>query len=161
MMIFNDFVRKYDLQNKATSNIKIQQVLSSLSLNEMGIYLRDGPFKSDTGIVNLHQSRGTHWVCYINRYYFDSYGCVPPKKLSEFNIKQNGYCLYSEYQIQKKDSFCASYCLYILYLTKVLGIDFKSAVLNLYYQRFSQNIICTFIILHTSIIIIILAFIFE
>ena len=37
----------------------------------------------------------------------------------------------------KNDSFCASYCLYIIYLTKVLGIDFKSAVLNLYYQRFS------------------------
>ena len=37
----------------------------------------------------------------------------------------------------KNDSYCASYCLYISYLTKVLGIDFKSAVLNLYYQRFS------------------------
>ena len=59
------------------------------------------------------------------------------QKLSKFIIKQNGYCLYSEYQIQKNDSFCASYCLYIIYLTKVLGIDFKSAVLNLYYQRFS------------------------
>ena len=31
----------------------------------------------------------------------------------------------------------ASYCLYIIHLTKALGIDFKSAVLNLYYQRFS------------------------
>ena len=37
----------------------------------------------------------------------------------------------------KNDSFCASYCLYIYYLTEVLGIVFKSAVLNLYYQRFS------------------------
>ena len=43
----------------------------------------------------------------------------------------------SEYQLQKNDSFCASYCFFILYLTKVLGIDFKSAVLNLYYQRVS------------------------
>ena len=39
----------------------------------------------------------------------------------------------------KNDSFCASYCLDKIYLTKVLGIDFKSAVLNLYYQRFSKN----------------------
>ena len=137
MMTFNDFVRKYDLKIKATSNIKIQQVLSSLSLNDIGIYSRDGPFESDIGIVNLHPSRGTHWVCYINENYFDSYGCIPPKKLSKFIMKQNGYCLCSEYQIQKNDSFCASYCLYILYLTKVLGIDFNSAVLNLYYQRFS------------------------
>ena len=66
MMTFNEFVRKYDLKNKATSNIKIQQVLSSLSLYDIGIYLRDGPFESDIGIVNLHPSRGTHWICYIN-----------------------------------------------------------------------------------------------
>ena len=134
MLTFNRFVKKYNLKNKATSNIKIQQVLSSLSLNGVGIYLRDGPFKSDIGIVNLHPSKGTHWVCYINENYFDSYGVVCPKKLSKSIIKRNGYCLYSEYQIQKNDSLCASYCLYILYLTKVLRIDFKSAVLNLYYQ---------------------------
>ena len=137
MITFNEFVKKFNLKNKATSNIKIKQVLSSLSLNNVGIYLRDGPFESDIGIVNLHPSKGTHWVCYINENYFDSYGCSPPKKLSKFIIKRNGYCLYSEYQIQKNDSFCASYCLYIIYLTKVLGIDFKSAVLSLYYQRFS------------------------
>ena len=136
-MSFNDFIKKYNLRNKATSNIKIRQVLSSLTLNDVGIYLRDGPFESDIGIINLHPFRGSHWVCYINENYFDSYGCSPPKKLSKFIIKQIGYCLYSEYQIQKNDSFCAIYCLYIIYLTKVLGIDFKSTVLNLYYQRFS------------------------
>ena len=135
MMTFNDFIKKYNLRNKATSNIKIQQVLSSLSLNDVGVYLRDGPFGSDVGVVNLHPSKGTHWVCYINENYFDSYGCAPPKKLSKFTIKRNGYCLYSEYQKQKNDSFCASYCLYSIYLTKVLGIDFISAVLNLYYQK--------------------------
>ena len=136
-MTFNDFIKKHNLKNKATSNIKIQQVLSFLSLNEVGIYLRDGPFESDIGIVNLHPSKGTHCVVYINENYFDSYGIVCPKKLAKFIIKRNGYCLYSEYQIQKNDRYCASYCLYIIYLTKVLGIDFKSAVLNLYYQKFS------------------------
>ena len=137
MITLNDFIKKHKLRNKATSNIKIQQVLSSLSLNEVGIYLRDGPFSGDIGIVNLHPSKGSHWVCYIDENYFDSYGVVCPKKLSKFIIKRNGCCLYSEYQIQKNDSFCASYCLYIIYLTKIVGIDFKSAVLNLYYQRFS------------------------
>ena len=137
-MTFNDFIKKHNLKNKATSNIKIQQVLDSIGLNNIGIYLRVGPFSSDIGTVNLHPSKGTHWVCYINENYFDSYGCVPPKKLSKFIIKRNGYCLYSEYKIQgltsKQDSYCASYCLYIIYVTKVLGIDFKIAVLNLYYQ---------------------------
>ena len=51
------------------------------------------------------------------------------------------YCLYSEYKIQgltnKRDSHCASYFLCIIYLTKVKGLDFKSAVLNLYYQTIS------------------------
>ena len=131
MITINDFIEKFNLKNEATSNIKIQNILSSLSLNDVGIYLRDGPFSSDIGIVNLHPSKGSHWVCYINENYFDSYGCVPPRKLSKFIIKRNGYCLYSEYQIQKNDSYCASYCLYIFYLTKVLGTDFRSAVLSL------------------------------
>ena len=101
-MTFNEFIKKHNLRNKATSNIKTQQVLDFMRLNGVGIYLRDGPFKSDIGVVNLHPYRGSHWVTYINEIYFDSYGCVSPKKLSKFNIKRNGYCLYSEYQIQKK-----------------------------------------------------------
>ena len=136
-MSFKDFVRKHNLKNKATSNIKIRQVLCSIGLNNVGIYLRDGPFESDKGIVNLHTSKGTHEVGYIDEYYFDSYGCVCAEKLSHFNIKPNGYCLYSEHQIQKNDSFCASYCLFIIYQTKIVGMNFKSAVLNLYYQGFS------------------------
>ena len=138
-MLFNEFIEKFNLKNKTTSNIKIQKVLTSIGLDNVNIYLKDGPFSCDIGIVNLHPSKGTHWVCYTNENYFDSYGCAPPKKLSKFIIKLNGYCLYSEYQIQKNDRFCASYCLYIIYLVKVLGKDFKSAVLNLYYQRFSLN----------------------
>ena len=136
-MSFNDFIKKHNLKNKATSKIKLQQVLNSIGLKNVGIYLRDGPFESDIGIINLHPLKGTHCTCYIIKNYFDSYGCVCPKKLSKFIIKRNGYFLCSEYHIQKIDSFCASYCLYIIYLTKVIGIDFKSAVLNLYYQRFS------------------------
>ena len=101
MIRFNEFVKKFDVKNKATSNIKIQQVLCSIGLDNVGIYLRDGPFSSDIGIVNIHPSKRRHWVVYINENYFDIYGVVCPKKLSEFIIKRNGYCLYSEYQIQK------------------------------------------------------------
>ena len=105
MITFNVFVCKHNLKNKATSNLKIQKLLSSLGLSDVGIYLRDGPFKTDAAILNLHPFRGSHWVCYINENYFDSYGCAPPKKLSKFIIKRNGHRLYSEYQIQKNDSF--------------------------------------------------------
>ena len=138
-MTFNDFCKKYNLKNKATSNIKIQQVLNSIGLNNVGIYSRDGAFLSDIGIVNLHPSKRTHWVCYIKHCYFDSYGCPPPKKLLIYLKNKHKKCIYSEYQIQKNDSFCASYSLYKIYLVKVIGGDFKSAVLNLYYQRFSLN----------------------
>ena len=66
-MAFNEIIKKYKLKNKATSNIKIQQVLSSVGLNNVNFYLRDGPFSSDIGIVNLHPSRGSHWICFIYR----------------------------------------------------------------------------------------------
>ena len=72
-----------------------------MSLKDVGIYLRDGPFEIDIGIVNLHPSKGTHWIAYINGKYLDSYGCASPETLSKFIIKRNGYCLYSEYQMKK------------------------------------------------------------
>ena len=102
-MTFNDFVQKYNLKNKATSNIKIYEVLRNIGLDtKVEIYLRDGSFSTDIGILNLHTSIGTHWVCYKKENYFDSYGCSPPKKLSKYIIKRNGYCLYSEYKIRYK-----------------------------------------------------------
>ena len=138
MTTFNVFVHKHNFRNKATSNIKILQVLFSIGLENVGLYLRDGPFEFDIGIVILQPSKGTHLVCYINENYFDSYGCVCPKKLSKVIIKRNGYCFYSEYQIKKMIVFVQVivHIYFILYLTKVLSIDFKSAVLNLYYQKF-------------------------
>ena len=38
----------------------------------------------------------------------------------------------------KRDSYCSAYCSYVIHFTKILGIDFKSAVLNLFYQRVSK-----------------------
>ena len=108
-----------------------------MGLNEVGIFLRYGSFSSDVGVVNLHPSKETHWVCYTNEKYFDGYACSPPKKLSKIIIKRYGHCIYSEYQIQKNDSYCGSYCLDKIYSKNVIGIDFKSAVLNLFYHRFS------------------------
>ena len=56
-MTFNDGIKKFVLKNKATSNIKIQRVLPSLSLDDVGTYLRDGPFSRDIGVVNVHPSK--------------------------------------------------------------------------------------------------------
>ena len=138
-MSFNDFVHKHNLKNKDTSTLKFNEVLKKRGLDsKVGIYMRDGPFSTDIGIVDLHPTKGTHWVCYISGIILIQTVAYVQKKLSMFIKKRNGYCLYSEYKKQgltnKKYSYCASYCLYILCLTKVLGIDFKSAVLNFYYQ---------------------------
>ena len=56
---------------------------------------------------------------FVNEFHFDSYGCPPPLNIMSFI--NNGF--YSEYQIQKNKSFCAAYCLYVLYLTQVLGFE--------------------------------------
>ena len=123
-----------EFEKKATLDIQIQQVLGFTGLDNVRIYLRDGPFSSDIGIVNIYPTKGTHWACFLNENYFDGYGCVCPKKIFKFFIKRNGYFSYSEYQIPKNNSFIASFCLYIIYLTKVVGMVFKSAVLSLCYQ---------------------------
>ena len=137
-MSFNDFVHEYKLK-KSFRYYKKYEVLKKTGLDsKVGIYLRDVDFSTNYGIVNLHPSRGSHWVLYVKKNFVDSFGCAPPRKLSKFIIKRNGHCLYSEYKIQgltnKRGSYCASYCLYIIYSTQVIGIDFISAVLNLYYQ---------------------------
>ena len=126
---FKEFVAKYGLKDEATSNVKIKEILDALKI-KCGIYMRDDKFTTKSGIVNLHPTKGTHWVLFTGNFYFDSYGCPPPVNI----INQIGEGLYSEYQIQKDDSYCAAYCLYVLYLTQIIG--FKNAVLNLYYQTF-------------------------
>ena len=89
MISIHYIFHKYNLTNRATSNIKIQQVLSSIGLDSVDIYLRDGQFSSDKGIVNLHERMGSHWLCYIDESYFDSYGCSPPQKLSKIITNRN------------------------------------------------------------------------
>ena len=85
MLSFNDFIHKSILKNKATNNMKIYKVLKKLGLDsKLGIYLRDDNFSSKYGILNLHTSRGTQWVCYIKDCYFDSYGCPAPKQLPKY-----------------------------------------------------------------------------
>ena len=112
MMSFNDLIHTYKLKKEATSNIKTRQILSSLSSKDVGIFLRDGPFETDRGIIILHPFQGTHWVLYIHECYFDSYRRSLPQKISKLIMKRNRHCFYSEYIRQgltnKRGSYCAS-----------------------------------------------------
>ena len=57
MMLFNDFVKKYKLKNKATCNIKIFEVLKKIGADSrVGNFLRDEDFSTNCGLVNLHPS---------------------------------------------------------------------------------------------------------
>ena len=143
MLKFKEFIKEFNLKNKATSNIKIKKVLDKLGLKfpliECGIYMRDDNFTTSVGIVNLHPYKGTHWVLYINRFYFDSYGILPPLSIQKYIKSKYKTLIYSEYKIQNnnnkvQDSLCAAYCLYIIYLCEIIGLPFQNAVLKLYYS---------------------------
>ena len=52
-MPFSDFICRYNLNIRATSNIKIYEVLKTTGLDsKVGFYLRDGNFSSNYGILN-------------------------------------------------------------------------------------------------------------
>ena len=90
-MSFNDFIHKYKSKKQAISKVKIYQIFSSLSLNDVWIYKTVGQFLGDAGIVILHPFKGSHWVAYINENFFESYGCAPPQKLFRFIKKRTGH----------------------------------------------------------------------
>ena len=92
--------------------------------------MRDDTFTTTARIVNLHPTKGAHWVMFCQIKLFYSYGFAPPVKITQ----QINRGIYSENQIQKNDSCCAAYCLYVFYLSNLLG--FINAELNLYYQTF-------------------------
>ena len=84
------------MKNTAISNIKIQHILSSLSLSHAGIYLRDGPFTFDVGIVNLHPTKTMHASLEVYSSVFKI-----TKEIKKFELHTN---LFDEFSItESKD----------------------------------------------------------
>ena len=124
MMSFNEFIRKLDLKIKATSNMKIQQILSSLSLSDAQIYLRNRPFSSEVVIISLCPTKASHWLVYKNENFSGSYGCSPPIKLYNLSYNQMDIVCFpkTKYKIwQKKIFFLCS----MLFLNKLLDKSFR------------------------------------
>ena len=81
---FKDFVEKYGIKNEATSNVKVKESLDKLTIRvaprvaspagipPCGIYMGDDKFTTTSGIVNLHPTKGTHWVMFVTEFSFDS-----------------------------------------------------------------------------------------
>ena len=135
---FKEFIDKDGLKNEATSIVKTKEIPNELNISA-GVYMRDDKFTTTAGIVNLQPTKGTPWVIFSDKFHFDSFGCPPPLNISNHINTRSAFDngIYSKYQIHKNDSYCAAYCLNVLYLTQLIG--FKNAVLNLYYQTFKLN----------------------
>ena len=58
--------------------------------------MRDSKVSTKDGIVNLHPTKETHWICYIDEYYLNSNGCQPPKHLFDFLIQKYAGCVFSK-----------------------------------------------------------------
>ena len=122
------------IENKALSNHELIEYIKQLKIKHFrGVFMRDDlPKKKRTkecGIVNLADSLsdGTHWVCYFNHYYFDSYGLPPPLEIVEYlgdNLE------YNIYRILKSGQICGHLCLYFLNrITK--GMEFNEIIFSL------------------------------
>ena len=85
----------------------------------------------ECGIVNLADSLSdrTHWVCYFNNYYFDSYGLPPPLEIVEYLGDNLEYNIY-QIGLQKSGQICGHLCLNFLNrITK--GMVFNGIIFSL------------------------------
>ena len=130
---FAEFNNKFSFDNNAMSDIRVKDIGKDINLTPIEIVMRDQTLNKVTNnnfnfIVNLHPTKGTHWVLVIRRedgpvYYFDRCGVeTPPLFLEEY------VDLGSNERIQQNDEpYCGAYCLYMIYLID-RGFRIKSAL---------------------------------
>ena len=86
-LTFEEITNKFGIDNKAMSNIRIEDIGKDISLTPIEIVMRDQTpltinYSNFNNIVNFHPTDGTHWVLVIREggkvYYFDSFGVETP-----------------------------------------------------------------------------------
>lgn len=118
--IFKEFNIKKILNQEMTTKSDLEFMADKMGLGNIKIsWLKDAD-ELDTGmnIINLGNPSisGTHWVATYNGKYFDSFGLVPPEKLSRLE--------WTPLQIQDvRAGFCGNYCLLWLYYAKIGELD--------------------------------------
>ena len=129
VLIFEEFNNKFVFDNKAMSNIKIEDIGRDISLIPIEIVMRDQTPDSIWEpasqirelnfniIVNLHPTDVTHWILVIRReggpvFYFDSFGVETPAIFLEEYVDPG--C--NEGLQQYDESYCGVYYLYMIYL---------------------------------------------
>ena len=129
ILIFQEFNKKFNIDNSAMSDIRIKDMGKDISLTPIEIVIRDvnpdniceaGSLINEPNfniIVNLQPTEGTHWVLVIRReggpvYYFDSFVVETSRLFLEEYVD-----LGSNERIQQYDqSYCRADCLYMIYL---------------------------------------------
>ena len=89
----NIFYKEKQYKNEALSNMKLHQVLSLFGHSQVGVSLRDSLFTTNIVIQNLHPTKGTHGVAYIDDMYFDSYRGPPLGKFFFLNDGKVSFCI--------------------------------------------------------------------
>ena len=72
ILIFDDFLLKFDIEIKAISNIDLMRIEKRISLTQKEVIMRDEEMKTIKNtdhniIVKIHTNEGTHWVLVISR----------------------------------------------------------------------------------------------
>ena len=117
---FREFNKKIGIDNKAMSNIRIEDIGKDITPIEivMTHHKPDSVANPEFNIIlNVYPTDGTHWILVIRRedgpvYYFDSFGIETPPLFVEKYVD-----LGSKEKIQEnEESFCGAYCLCMIYL---------------------------------------------
>ena len=98
ILTFEEFNNKFNKDNKATSNIEIENIGRDISLIPIEIVMRVETLHINNEtkfniIVNLHPIDGTHWVLIGDSdeaYYFDSFAVETPPIITEEYVLRVG-----------------------------------------------------------------------
>ena len=103
------------------------------------LYRRGSKYKTNIAIVNMNPSENTHWIGYINEYWFDSHGCPPPTLITNDNNKRTGKFVLSQETFQGKDGYCAVFCVKNNCHKKIWNIEFIPAVLHTFFEKMAKG----------------------
>ena len=134
-----EFNNKFGIDNKAKSNIRIEDIGKDISPTPIEIVMRDQKPETIHGpnfnfIVNLHATNGKHCVLVIKRegcpiHYFDIFGVESPIIFLEEYVDLGS----DEKILEYAESYCGAHCLCMIYLIDK-GFRIKIALYNLINQ---------------------------
>ena len=116
-----------------TTNFDLMDICKSLNLDVKILMSDEIKNAKELNIINYQSSKdqGSHWCCFCKskRFYFDSYGVIPPKEIFEYF--QNDFT-YNTLQIQDESlKCCGQLCCFVLFKSS-LGVNFENIVLDMY-----------------------------